>query len=168
MSLQEILGITGGALFILLTFVEIAPIKINPWKFIARKVGSFLNAETNEKLDEYRKETNKQIAELKDDIQNVKNDIGNVNSKVNDIEQANEENSMVQARIRILRFSDELRHNMNNTDYFSKDHFDQVMRDIDTYETYCSNHKDFKNNIANSAIKSIKSKYEENITKGIF
>lgn len=46
---------------------------------------------------------------------------------------------MVQARIRILRFSDELRHNVNNIDYFSKDHFDQVMIDIDIYEAYCLN-----------------------------
>ena len=132
MSIQEILCIGSNILFIILTLVEITPIKINPWKFIARKLGSFLNVEINEKLDELKIQTNNQINELKKDISDL-------NKKVNNIEQTNEDNNMVQARIRILRFSDELRHNVNNIDYFSKDHFDQVMIDIDIYEAYCLN-----------------------------
>lgn len=71
MSIQEILCIGSNILFIILTLVEITPIKINPWKFIARKLGSFLNVEINEKLDELKIQTNNQINELKKDISDL-------------------------------------------------------------------------------------------------
>ena len=45
MSLQEILMNGGGALFILLTLVQIAPIKVNPWSTLAKWFGRAINAD---------------------------------------------------------------------------------------------------------------------------
>ena len=39
MSLQEILTGGGGVLFLLSVIVQISPVKINPWSWIAKQIG---------------------------------------------------------------------------------------------------------------------------------
>lgn len=39
MTLDKILACYSGGLFLLLTLVELAPIKVNPWSAIARWIG---------------------------------------------------------------------------------------------------------------------------------
>ena len=51
MSIQEILASSGGVLFILMTLVQITPVKINPWSTIAGAIGKALNRDVIEKLD---------------------------------------------------------------------------------------------------------------------
>ena len=41
----------------------------------------------------------------------------------------------------------------------SKEHFDEILKDIDKYENYCKEHKDYENNKAVLAIKTIKDEY---------
>lgn len=67
------------------------------------------------------------------------------------------EDRATDARIRILRFSDEVRHNVRH----SKESFDQVNLDIDTYRRYCEGHPDYKNNRAVMAIANIERVYAE-------
>lgn len=50
MSIQEILTAGGGTLIVLLTLVQIAPIKLNPWSAIVKWIGHALNAEVLEGL----------------------------------------------------------------------------------------------------------------------
>lgn len=45
MSLKEIFLGGGGLLVVLLTLVEFAPIKINPWSALARAIGRAVNAD---------------------------------------------------------------------------------------------------------------------------
>lgn len=45
MSIQEILTAGGGTMIVLLTLVQIAPIKLNPWSDIIKWIGHALNAE---------------------------------------------------------------------------------------------------------------------------
>lgn len=61
------------------------------------------------------------------------------------------------ARIRILDFSDEVRHGVKH----SKESFDQVNLDIDAYRRYCDGHKDYRNNRAVMAIANIERVYRE-------
>lgn len=49
--LKEILADSGGVLLLISIFVQIAPIKLNPWSQIARFIGSALNVEVMEKLE---------------------------------------------------------------------------------------------------------------------
>ena len=88
MSLDEIITSGGGVLLILLTIVQLAPIKVNPWSKIAREIGRAMNVEIMDKLNE---------------------------SEATD------------ARYRILRFDDEIRHHVKHTE----EHFNQIMDDID-------------------------------------
>ena len=52
MSIQEILASSGGALVILITLVQIAPIKVNPWSAIGKMIGKALNGDVIAKLNE--------------------------------------------------------------------------------------------------------------------
>ncbi len=56
MSIQEILTAGGGTMIVLLTLVQIAPIKLNPWSAIVKWIGHALNAEVLEKQQETQKQ----------------------------------------------------------------------------------------------------------------
>ena len=83
------------------------------------------------------------IEKIEKDVAEVKKEIG--------------ENTATSSRYRILRFDDEILHNTKHT----KEHFDQILIDIDVYEKFCDNHPDFKNNLAVMAIKHIKQVYQK-------
>ena len=45
MSIQQILCGGGGIVLVLMTLVQITPVKINPWSWIARAIGKAINAD---------------------------------------------------------------------------------------------------------------------------
>ena len=51
MSIQEILASGGGVLVVVMTLVQIAPVTLNPWSWLARSIGRAVNAEVIKKLD---------------------------------------------------------------------------------------------------------------------
>ena len=59
------------------------------------------------------------------------------------------------ARTRILRFDDELINNVHH----SREYFQQTLEEIDTYETYCGKHPDYKNSACTLAIEHIRHTY---------
>ena len=132
MTLKELLTGGGSALLILATLLQIAPIKINPWSFIAQKIGKALNGEVVEKVDS-----------LERNVENLRNEC--------------EEREATKCRARILRFGDEILHNVKH----SKEHFDQILLDITAYEQYCNTHPNFKNNVAIATINRINREYDE-------
>lgn len=77
-----------------------------------------------------------------------------LNADLNEKMEANEAKT---ARYRILRFDDEIRHKMRH----SKEHFDQIIEDVDTYERYCQDHPRFPNGKAVSATDNVKRTYEK-------
>lgn len=121
-------GLTTIALVVLASLLEVSKIKINPWSWI----GGLLNKNVMCKVDK------------------IERDLADVERKVG-------ENTAVSSRYRILRFDDELLHEVKHT----KEHFDQILYDIDVYERYCNEHPDFKNNLAVMAIKHIKNVYQK-------
>lgn len=66
------------------------------------------------------------------------------------------ENEAMAARIRIINFADKMR-----VTTLGKEAWLQVLRDIDAYETYCSENPNYKNSYAKLSIELIKDKYEE-------
>lgn len=74
------------------------------------------------------------------------------------------EDRATNARIRILSFSDEVRHGTRH----SKESFDQVNLDIDAYRRYCDGHKNYKNNRAVMAIANIERVYKACLEKHDF
>lgn len=132
MSIKEICMGGGGALLVLMTLVQISPLKFNPWSSLAQAIGRAINKELMEKVDMLEKELKAVRAEAA-------------------------EEKAVSCRTRILRFGDECLHGELHT----KDHFDQILRDIAAYERYCDAHRDFENNVTGLASARIKEIYHE-------
>lgn len=112
-------ALTGGVTVVALVsvFIEITPVKINPVSKFLAWLGRKINSEVIAKVD--RLET-----------------------EVQAMRKADGEQEAVNCRYRILRFGDEVKHGTRH----SQEHFEQILADIDAYEIYCKDHKDFKNN----------------------
>lgn len=57
MSIQEILASGGGLLLVLMTLVQIAPVKINPWSWF----GNAINADVRKELAEIKSKLDKHV-----------------------------------------------------------------------------------------------------------
>ena len=136
MTLQQINDIAqvGGfsLLIILLGMIKIPYIEINFWKWLGRGFGRVINDEVLT-----------QVAGLKKDLDEFKRE--------------SELERVRQARQRILRFNDEILFEKRH----SKEHFDEILDDINVYERYCREHKEYENNKAVLAISTIKEVYQE-------
>lgn len=82
-------------------------------------------------------------------------------NRLNIMEAKNEEREAVAARIRILKFADELR----SGQLHSKDSYDQCLSDITLYEQYCEHHHEFKNNQTVATVKYISNNYDDRLKK---
>lgn len=127
-------NMTSGGMILLLvmTVVEVSPVKVNPWGWMAKKIGRAINGEIISKVDILDKE----MRAIREDVN---------------------EQDIVNRRIRILRFGDEVRHG----DRHSHEHFKQILQDIDRYELYCKSHSDFENNATGLTIERIKAVYSK-------
>lgn len=146
MTLDEILSYAGGGVAALSVLVEIAPVKVNPWSALFRWLGKAINGDVLKKLSAIEadgKETRKQLEE------HVRKD---------------DERAADGARQRILRFNDEIKRDKKHTE----EHFNEVLDDIDRYETYCRTHEDYKNSKAVHAIANILRVYDERLEKNDF
>lgn len=124
-------GITG-LIIILIGMIKIPPLELNFWGWLGKVVGKTINGEVLEKVD-------KLTAEL------------------DDLKEQQELERVRYARQRILRFCDEILFKQRH----SKEHFDEILEDINLYEKYCKEHKDYKNNKAELAIATIRDVYKQ-------
>lgn len=142
MNLQEIIFDGGGFLLIIMTLVQIAPLKINPWSAVGRIIGKAVNKDVIDKLDKMEAAQKETRAKLE-----------------NHIYIDNERNADLH-RIYILRFNREiLRENIPHT----REDFVEVLSEIDFYERYCKEHPEYENNRAVLAIQNIKRTYSEKL-----
>ena len=138
-TIRTILLCGGGGLLVLMTIIQITPIKINPWSWIAKRIGRAINGEVLEKVNA-------------------------IDSDVKEIKDADAEHWASLSRTHILRFGDEILHGVAH----SKEHFDQILVDICKYETYCANHPEYLNGVANATIKQIKKTYQKCLENNSF
>ena len=153
MTLQEIVTswLNSGsfwafALFLLLTLVEITPIKLNPWSWIAKKIGAAFNGDLM-----------KEMNTLKQEVQSIKTDVSDIREEAKEREATNR-------RTRILEFGDEILHEVD----YSKEHWDNVLMDISAYENYCDDHPHYMNNVAKATIRHIKDMYQKHLQEDSF
>lgn len=138
MSLEAIL--TGsGVLIVLLTLIQITPLKINPWSAIGRGIGRALNGDVLKKLDKMESAQAETRERLDEHIR------------------LDDERNADLHRTYILRFNMELRRGMQHTD----EDFNEILYNIKCYEQYCRDHPEYQNNRAVHAIKHIENAYDE-------
>lgn len=122
---------------VLLSLVQITPLKINPWSHFFKWMGKLINGEVMDS-----------IKEIKDDLDGVHKEL----EHMKDTEEYREANN---CRNRILRFDDELRRKVDHSEEF----FNQILSDISFYRTFCSEHESFPNARADSAMQNIEETY---------
>lgn len=105
---------------------------LKPLTKLARAIGRAINGEVMEEVKQLKKDFN----EMKEteDMRNAK-----------------------AARSRVLRFGDELTHDVHHT----KEHFDDVLRDITDYNNYCDSHPNFENDQMHETAEYVKAIYRE-------
>lgn len=139
MMITEILKEGAGWAIIILSIIQIAPIKINPWTALGKAIARAINGETLEK-----------IGKIDEEVHAIRDDVS--------------EQAAISARARIVRFGDEVMKGQRH----SKDHFDQTLKDIKAYERYCNTHPDFENNVTELVSERIKEVYKERLAKNDF
>ena len=128
-----------GLIIFLAGFIKIPTLELNIWAWLGRAFGRAINGEI---MDEVKKMDKKLDEHIKDE----------------------EEEKIRNIRQRILRFNDEILMGKRHT----KEHFDEILSDIDAYETYCGAHTEYKNNKAVLAIDTIKEVYSDCIEEHSF
>ena len=124
-GINEILKWIAAVVAAASVFVEFTPkIKINPISAILGWIGERVNKG------------------MYTEISQLKKKIDEISTRQEKIEADIEEREAISCRIRILRFSDELRREIPH----SQESFEQTISDVDTYERYCNEHPEFKNN----------------------
>lgn len=146
MTLQEILLGGSGLAVALLSLVQIAPIKVNPWSWIAKTVGRALNADVIRQLEKVQAAQIENREALEKHI------------RLDDERNANSH------RAAILAFNTELLRGIDHT----REDFIEALAEIDQYEAYCRAHPDYKNNRAKYAIANIGRVYNERLKKHDF
>ena len=137
--MKEIFTEGGGLLLIALTVVQLVPIKINPWSWIAKTIGRAVNAEISRELAEIGRKLDNHV--IMDDRRTADGH-----------------------RARILHFNNELLRNIDHT----KEEFVEVLTEIDAYESYCKEHPEYPNNRSVLAIENIQDNYKERLQKHDF
>lgn len=139
MNVKDMLIDGSGLLLILMTLVQLAPVKIDPWSALAQAVGKAINADVAKELAEIKRKLDGHI-------------------DMDDRRAANGH------RARILHFNNDLLRDIGHT----KEEFIEVLTEIDSYEEYCRSHPDYPNNRAILAIEAIRESYKERLKKRDF
>ncbi len=146
MSLAEFFVGGSGIAVAALTLVQVVPVKINPWSFIARSIGKALNKDMMDKLE------------------SVQDDVKDLGNKHSNLEYRMDKDKADDCRTRILRFGDELRRGVEHSEEF----FNQILDDISDYKHYCTEHPEYKNDKAVNAIAEIEKVYQRCMEKNSF
>lgn len=171
MSVNEIVELAKRAvkeggfwMVVILTIVQVTPIKVNPWSWLWGKaknvltrafayIGKCANGELLEK-----------VQEMDTGMSSMKASVSSLSDKVEAMAADAKEQAAINSRARILRFGDEVLHEQRH----SKDHFDSVLRDAKAYENYCKEHPEFENGVTEPTISRIKAVYADRLSKNDF
>lgn len=124
---------------VLLSLIQITPIKVNPWSALFKWIGKLLNGE------------------IMNEIKSIKTDLNAVHTEIDAMQKKQEAKEADAARNRILRFDDELRLKIDH----SQEYFDQMLLDIDFYRGYCEQNRGYPNSKAEDAMNHIIEVYHE-------
>lgn len=124
---------------VMMSIIQITPIKVNPWTYLVRVIRKLINGSV---LDELK------IMDKK---------LDETNNKLEKHIRIDDDRNADAHRTRILQFNNELIRNIRHT----REDFVDILSEIDFYERYCRDHKEYENNRATHAIINIKRVYDE-------
>lgn len=143
----------SAVIILLLSIIQIVPIKINPWSWIARHVGRALNHDVIkdiEKVNDRIDQVNTQLQETGKDIEKLQDQII--------------EKDMLDTRRRILHFNRELIKEESHTE----EEYNEILDDITNYDKFCDSHPLFPNKKTVFAEENIHKCYNKRLEKHDF
>lgn len=150
MTVKEILTLIGagggGLTVVLMTIIELAPIKADPWSAIARAIGRAMNADIMKDLADVKKTQTETQKALEEHIR------------------ADDEKTADGYRQQILHFNLELMKNEKHT----REDFVEMLAIIDKYHAYCEKHPDYPNSRAIHAVTNIERIYDDRLKNNDF
>lgn len=146
MPLSETLVGGGLGLVVLLSLVQVSPLKIDPWHTIGRAVGRVINGDVLCKLEALENAQRESKQDLERHIA------------------IDDERNADLHRARILQFNNELLRDIPHT----REDFIEILSEIDNYDRYCENHEGYQNNRAVHAIANIGRVYDDRLKKHDF
>lgn len=144
-DVRDGVSIGGLILVALLTFIQIAPIKWNPWDQVLNFIGTKLNSGVIKKVNDLEKKIDTVEENLAAHI---------TESEVRDLRDT---------RRSILEFCNSCMNDQRHT----REQFEFVMAQCDDYEKYIEENK-IKNGVISSAIKEIRRLYDRCLEKNDF
>lgn len=144
-SVEESLPTIGLVLILLMTLIQITPIKLNPWDKVFKWIGNKLNADLKKDLDAVKKDVNAVKADLDSHIK------------------ISMEKDLRDTRMHILEFCNSCMNGHKHT----KEQFDFMITQCDDYEKYIEKNE-IKNGVITSAINEIRRRYDEAIHNNYF
>lgn len=139
MALGEIVTRVAGLVAVLSLFIQISPIKLNPWSWLFEQIIRPINKDVLDKICA------------------VENGVKSLEVELNDVRNRMDERAARDARTKILRFGDEILHGTRH----SKEHFDETLLSITEYTNYCAEHPEFKNHMTETTTRIIVNQYEK-------
>ena len=134
--------------------IELAPpIKVNPWSWVLQKIGNVINDTMYEK-----------ISKIEDNIEDLSKKVGKLEDNYNYLQEEGHKWGALESRRRILSFSDKIRRDIK----FSEEHYDNILWDINSYNTYCQENPKFENEKTVIAQRVIMDKYKHCIEENDF
>ena len=166
MDLSKLLEATGlsdalaksGILFVIVcTLLQIAPIKINPWSWIGKLIGTFFHWLGSRIGKALNGEVMAKLGAMDSRLDDMETRLGDLEEHNRTQDASNAEEKALDARRRILSFGDEIRSGVRH----SKERFDNIFEDIKYYKDYCDNHRSFENDRVHISIDIIESTYKK-------
>ena len=136
---------------------KFAPQGKKPWSIILSFIGREINAEIIQSCDDF----SKRIDGINAELTKTQESIAEAKEAIKKSQNFELETRAIAARVRILRFGDELQEEKKP----SKGRFDQALADINAYDEYCAKHSDFKNGVTEPTSTFIKEQYQERLRK---
>ena len=145
MTLKEILetlvedrGPIVLCIVIVMSLVQVSPLKLDPWDALFAWIGRHLNKEVIEKIQSVETRLDTHITEY-------------------------QEIQLKNRRTNILDFSSSVIRGVN----YHKEKFDFMIAECDSYEKYCKDN-DIQNGVADASMAEIRRIYQERLRKGDF
>ena len=149
--------ITAIGVVSLMSIIQVSKIEINPWTWVARKIGNAINHDISDQIKGVEERANERMDAFEHAIEEMK-------EQQDEDRAATNEYRAISSRVRILRFNEELLRKQKH----SKESFDQALLDITDYEHYCNNNPTFQNERAVLAIQNIERCYQRCLEESDF
>lgn len=179
--MDEFIDVFGGVTLEKIVTVSAACVFIGGvlravWKYVNAKITKMNERDAEwqkiaEQVQQYPK-WHRQSIEIRDElaksIQGLSAKIDETNTTLDSMQLRSMRNYATNCRYRIIRFNDELLQHGEHKTLHTKEHFDQILSDIDDYEEYCRVDSEYQNSKAVMAIENIRAVYKKCVAEGSF